>query len=81
VDGLSLLSANRFPAASSIAALPNNPKLKPLVYRYSSGDYGLEVLADNILPELTVSQLLVYQLGFNEITLDAEVDLEIRDAP
>ena len=81
VDGLSQLSANRFPAASSIPALPNNPKLKPLVYRYSSGDYGLEVLADNILPELTVSQLLVYQLDFNEITLDAEVDLEIRDAP
>ena len=81
VDGLSQLSANRFPAASSIAVLPNNPKLKPLVYRYSSGDYGLEVLADNILPELTVSQLLVYQLGFNEITLDAEVNLEIRDAP
>ena len=81
VDGLSQLSANRFPAASSIAALPNNPKLKPLVYRYSGGDYELEVLADNILPELTVSQLLVYQLGFNEITLDAEVDLEIRDAP
>ena len=81
VDGLSQLSANRFPAASSIAALPNNPKVKPLVYRYSAGDYKLEVQADNILPELTVSQLLVYQLGFNEITLDAEVDLEIRDAP
>jgi hypothetical protein len=81
VVGLSQLSANRFPAASSIPALPNDPKLKPLVYRYSSGDYELEVLADNILPVLTVSQLLVYQLGFNEITLDAEVDLEIRDAP
>jgi hypothetical protein len=81
VDGLSQLSANRFPAASSIPPLPNNPKLKPLVYRYSSGDYGLEVLADNILPELTVSQLLVYALGFNEITLDAEVELTIRDAP
>ena len=81
VDGLSQLSANRFPAASSIAALPNNPKLKPLVYRYSGGDYELEVLADNILPELTVSQLLVYALGFNEITLDAEVELTIRDAP
>ena len=51
------------------------------MYRYSSGDYGLEVLADNILPELTVSQLLVYALGFNEITLDAEVELTIRDAP
>ncbi|HIM67541.1 MAG TPA: hypothetical protein EYM45_03145, partial [Verrucomicrobia bacterium] len=81
VNGLSQLSANRFPAASSIAALPNNPKLKPLVYRYSGGDYELEVLADNILPELTVSQLLVYALGFNEITLDAEVELTIRDAP
>ena len=81
VDGLSQLSANRFPAASSIPPLPNNPKLKSLVYRYSSGDYGLDVLADNILPELTVSQLLVYALGFNEITLDAEVELTIRDAP
>ena len=81
VNGLSQLSANRFPAASSIAALPNNPKLKPLVYRYSGGDYELEVLADNILPELTVSQLLIYALGFNEITLDAEVELTIRDAP
>ncbi len=52
VNGLSQLSANRFPAASSIAALPNNPKLKPPVYRYSGGDYELEVLADNTLPFL-----------------------------
>ena len=81
LSGLSQLSANRFPAVSTIAALPNNPKLKPLVYRFSSNDYEMEVLADNILPDLTVSQLLVYSLGFNEISLDADVELDIRDAP
>ena len=53
VDGLSQLSANRFPAASSIAALPNNPKLKPLVYRYSGGDYELEVACERIPARLS----------------------------
>ena len=34
-----------------------------------------------ILPELAVSEVLAYRLGENEQTIDAELELDIREAP
>src|SRR6185503_3611372 len=34
-----------------------------------------------ILPELTVSQVLAYHLGESELAMDAEIELDIREAP
>src|SRR6185503_15447007 len=36
---------------------------------------------DNVLPELSVSELLVYHLGETELAIDGEFELEIREAP
>ena len=51
------------------------------VYRFSGADFGLRIQADQILPELAVSQLLAYHLGENELAIDAEIELDIREAP
>ncbi|HZO83877.1 MAG TPA: hypothetical protein VFC26_01610, partial [Verrucomicrobiae bacterium] len=50
-------------------------------FRFSSGDFALRVQADNILPELSVSQLLAYHLGETELAIDGEFELDIREAP
>src|SRR5208282_5284070 len=50
-------------------------------YRFSGPDFGLRIQADQILPELSVSQLLAYHLGESELAIDAELELDIREAP
>ena len=51
------------------------------VYRFSGADFGLRIQADQILPELAVSEVLAYHLGENELAIDAEIELDIREAP
>jgi hypothetical protein len=41
----------------------------------------LKILADQILPEVSVSEVLVYNFGENELAIDAELELDIREAP
>ena len=50
-------------------------------YRFSGADFALRISADQILPELTVSQVLAYNLGENELTIDAEFEVDVREAP
>ena len=77
--GLVQVSPQRFPQNQIIGKLASQQK--PQAYRFSGADFDLEVRADNILPELTVSELLVYQLGETETRIEAELELEIREAP
>lgn len=51
------------------------------VYRISSSDSSYTVHADNVLPETAVSQVAVCTLGEHDYTLDAELDVEVREAP
>lgn len=74
---LSQISPEQFPEAEPLRPTGN----QRFVYRFSGADYALRVHADQILPELAVSQLLAYRLGENEIALDAEIELDIREAP
>ena len=50
-------------------------------YRFSGADFALRIQADQILPELSVSQVLAYHLGENELAIDGEIELDIREAP
>ncbi len=77
--GLVQVSPQRFPQNQIIGKLASQQK--PQAYRFSGADFDLEVRADNILPELTVSELLVYHLGETETRIEAELELEIREAP
>ena len=51
------------------------------VYRFAGADFALRIQADQILPELAVSERLAYHHGENELVIDAEIELDIREAP
>ena len=79
-SGLSQVSPDQFPtfdgaeAARAVAS-------QRFVYRFSSAEYQLRVQADNVLPEVAVSELLDYHLGETELAVEGEMELDIREAP
>ena len=50
-------------------------------FRHSSTEYGLTAQVDDIQPEITASALLWYHLGHEQTRIEADLDLEIREAP
>ena len=44
-------------------------------------EIALKIQADQILPEVGVSQILSYNLGESELSVDAQIELDIREAP
>ncbi len=79
--GLSQISPEQFPESEGTKALMGTQAGQRFAFRFSSGDFALRVQADNILPELSVSQLLAYHLGETELAVDGEFELDIREAP
>jgi hypothetical protein len=79
--GLSQISPEQIPQTDTTRALLPAQSTQAFAYRFSGPDYQLRVQADNILPELAVSQVLAYHLGETELTLEAELELDIREAP
>lgn len=79
--GLAQISPQRFPQTKVLPALNSQELAQAFAFRFSGPQFGLEIQADNILPELAVSQLLVYRLGETEAQIDAELELDIREAP
>ena len=80
-SGLSQISPTQFPQTENSKALGTPASSQVFAYRYSGGDYTLQFQADNILPELSVSQLTTYHLGETELVIESELELEVREAP
>jgi len=80
-NGLSQISPEQFPENDSTRASFRPGGQQKFAYRFSGTEFGLQIQADQILPELAVSELLAYRLAENELDLDAEIELEIREAP
>jgi hypothetical protein len=76
-SGLSQISPEQFPEANIFHATGS----QRFAYRFSSADFALKIQADQILPEIGVSEVLAYNLGENELAVDAEIELDIREAP
>jgi hypothetical protein len=51
------------------------------VYRFPSAAYDFEISADRVQPEVSVSQVLRYQLTETDRVIAADVELDIREAP
>lgn len=79
-SGFSQLSPDQFPESDATRALFRIPGNQRFVYRFSSADCALKIQADQILPEVSVSQVLAYNYGDNELAIDAELELDIREA-
>src|SRR5512140_2333450 len=80
-SGLSQISPDQFPESDTTRAALRVSGSQRFVYRFSGPDFALRIQADQILPELSVSQVLAYHLGENELAIDAEIELDIREAP
>jgi hypothetical protein len=76
-SGLSQISPDQFPEENIFRATGN----QRFAYRFSSADFALRINADQILPEVGVSQVLAYNLGENELAVNADIELDIREAP
>ena len=79
--GLSQISREQFPQIKELAALAPTQRSQGFAYRFSGPDVSLAILADNILPELSVSEVVQCHLSETEVRLDAELELDIREAP
>ena len=79
--GLSQISPEQFPESDATRASLVLSGSQRFAYRFSGTDYALAVQADQILPEIGVSQLLAYRLAETELAVDAEIELDIREAP
>lgn len=80
-SGLSQISPEQFPESDAARAAFRAGGSQRFAYRFSSADYALRVQADQIQPELTVSEVLAYHHGQNELAIDAELELDVREAP
>lgn len=74
--GFAQISPEYFPAVKG----PEASGSQVLAYRFSDVNYTYVVRADDILPEVAVSQILIYRIGMEDQSLQAELELTIRKA-
>ena len=79
--GLSQISPDQFPESDATRAALRPTGSQRFAYRFSGADFALRIQAGQILPELGVSEMLVYHLGESELAIDSEIELDIREAP
>lgn len=76
LKGMMQLSPEQFPASKL-----RHTARQVFVYRFPSAERSWEITADQILPEVTVNQVLVYKLSETDRELHADIELDIREAP
>jgi len=79
--GLSQVSPDQVSKHELLKGLESVQSSQQFAYRFSQAEHQLRIQADNVIPEIGVSQVVVYHLGENEQTLDVDVELDIREAP
>src|SRR6185295_20131552 len=79
--GMSQVSPGQFPESDLTRAALRATATQRFAYRFSGAGFALRIQADQIQPELAVSELLGYHHGENELAIDAEIELDIREAP
>ncbi|HZR19946.1 MAG TPA: hypothetical protein VFE51_21865, partial [Verrucomicrobiae bacterium] len=80
-SGLSQISPEQFPETDLTRAMLRSSDSQRFVYRFSGAEFALQIAADQILPELAVSEVLSYRLGENDLAIDGEFEVDIREAP
>ncbi len=73
--GLIQLAPGQFPGGV-------DEKLRQVfVYRFPSTDYGYAIQADQVLPEIGVTEVTVYELAETDRRITSDLELDIREAP
>jgi len=65
------------------AQFPGDPikERQVFVYRFPAADYAFAIAADRIQPEVSVSELVLYQLTETDRVIKADIELDVREAP
>ncbi len=79
--GVSQISPEKFPETDVTKAVLRPTGAQKFAYRFSGGDFAFRIQADQILPEITVSEVAAYRVGETELSIEAELELDIREAP
>ncbi|HEY5914099.1 MAG TPA: hypothetical protein VJA21_26220, partial [Verrucomicrobiae bacterium] len=79
--GVSQISPDKFPETDTTKTVLRPTGNQKFAYRFSGGDFALRLQADQIQPEVAVSEILAYRVAETELTIDAEMELDIREAP
>lgn len=80
-QGMTQVSPEQFPESDLTRAVFRATGSQRFVYRFSGAEMALAIQADQIMPEISVSQVISYRLGENELSIDAELELDVREAP
>lgn len=76
VAGMMQLAPAQFPGG---AVEPGTRQV--FVYRFPSASYAYTIDASQILPEVGVSQVVIYKLADTDRVITADIELDIREAP
>lgn len=79
--GLSQISPDQFRLPSVPRGAFSEVGNQVFAYRFASVGHEFEIRADNIIPEIGVSELLIYHVGLADMSIEAEFELNVRDAP
>lgn len=71
--GLTQLAPEQFPTEAIQSR-------QQFVYRFPSADYAFTIVADRIQPEVSVTQLVLYQISESDRVISADIELDIREA-
>lgn len=74
--GLMQLAPSQFPGAA-----PDGAVRQVFVYRFPSADYTCRIVANQVLPEVGVSQIVLYHLADTDRVITVDLELDIREAP
>lgn len=80
-SGLTQVAPEQFPESDVTRAMFRAAGPQRFVYRFSGGGTALSIQADQISPEIAASELLTYRLAENDLSIDAEIELDVREAP
>lgn len=73
LEGLTQLSPEQYPGDALEAR-------QLFVYRFPSADYNFSIVADRIQPEVSITEMLVYQITESNRVIQADIELDIREA-
>lgn len=74
--GMMQLAPSQFPGGAAPEGLR-----QVFVYRFPSAEYGYSVSADQVLPEVGVSEVTIHEMGETDRRTLVDLELDIREAP
>ncbi|MDX2111516.1 MAG: hypothetical protein SFY80_14895 [Verrucomicrobiota bacterium] len=78
--GLSQISPDTFPEKPQMQKVSLSGR-QAFAFRFGSAPLGLTLRADAIVPEVSISAMLLYHLDLLETRLEAEFEVDIRESP